>query len=1243
MEGGIFQRLCDDWLYRKGYENINPIGMMATTDRVVKGTPDCLFIQPNGKYVFAEYTVQQDRLAKKLEDDICKCFDEIKTGISNEQIGEIIICHLGKLSTHEINKLRGVCHDRGVLLSLNGLDTLALSIQNSYPVLSEAYLDLPLDTGQLLSVDDFIIRYGKNNLTTSIDNNILFQENALKSAISVLDTANFLLVSGAAGVGKTLFSVNLAKEIQLQSKELNVICLFDKGADLIRDITAYFSEPGDYLIFVDDANRLDNRLDYLLHYLHENEGSKKFRIIATVRDYARESVIEKVKQYTEIHEQSIKPLSNDQIKCLTASLFGIKNVEYQKRIQEIACGNARLAVMASKVAVETNQIDSIQNITSLYDDYFGKNDSVKAVVEDEKLMAAACAISFFRKIDKFNETQMKCVQHSFGIQAEEFWELVGVLHKNELVDLYEGEVVKMSDQILSTYLFYITVFEKKIIPFSVIVNDFYPDFTQTIVDSLNPVISSFDHKKIISVIRGEVKAIFDALSEDGDVDKSIEFLSTFWFALPTEALVFSNKVISKISGLETDWRHESFEASKDNPVKSSLVRLLGNFRYYGETEFKMSFDLLLKYIEKDKGSLGFVVRNLMERYNFKPDDWRYAYFIQTHIVERLIESMDAGRNYLFTRLFILVANAFLKIEHRENQWSRGDTISIITFRLSPDSYILPLREKLIKNLSSLVAMDDYKVYLLELFKKYVNRVMHEGKEIVKADLPFFRDYFVVNLDQGDAAHCLIMQNYCENLESLELNFPIEWKIEFLNDTLELSNLLLEDRRGRRMLEMGFEEYNQYRHQSLVEYFSGTTYDQFGDFVKNCIVLNQALSGRDRDYSLKNGIEMSFRALAEAEASDFPGYVSFYLEYDDIFEINPHSIINNLFDFLPSEDVWSIISTADYRRKQLWRSSYFSLLPEMAVTQDKVSSLIEHVKNTPSDELSGWLEFLNKYQKVDEHIYPKIVNILVDKSKVDKNYSRPIGHLFNENSELFGSWFNVFKSDEELVYSAYLAAFKVDWHWDYSGKALRLLTERNFEFLFRVIDQIYESERWPDLHTNMPELNYLWGRGSYIQDVESYGKYLMKKDEGSFSFRENIFSKLFIKENGNPDPEELADRKQNFFRDTIKNNAADINYMCFIFQAAQYMNEDFRRELLALFIAYNTNFNDFQTLDYELTTNSWSGSRVPILEREKNFLASLLPIFNSIEFLEHKAYVEKTIEGRIKSIEYEKKRDFLESR
>ena len=234
------------------------------------------------------------------------------------------MCYSGKLTTHEIESLREICSSRDVQLDQYSLDSLALSIQNDYPVLAERYLGIELDTGQLLSIDDFIGCYESSPLTTSISNKILFQKDTLESKKELLKASNFLLISGAAGTGKTLFSVNLARMMLEEQPALKVYCLFYKGVDLHRDITAYFSEPGDYLIFIDDANRLDNRLDYILYYLNELDERRRFRIIATVRDYARNTVIEKVNQFTELHEHEVRPLTDEQIKDLIVELFEIK-------------------------------------------------------------------------------------------------------------------------------------------------------------------------------------------------------------------------------------------------------------------------------------------------------------------------------------------------------------------------------------------------------------------------------------------------------------------------------------------------------------------------------------------------------------------------------------------------------------------------------------------------------------------------------------------------------------------------------------------------------------------------------------------------------------------------------------------------------------------------------------------------------------------------------------------------------
>jgi ABC-type polysaccharide/polyol phosphate transport system ATPase subunit len=88
-----FQKLADSYLHKKGYEQINPIGSVIGSDKVRKGTPDTLITLSNGKYIFAEYTTQKTGVYAKFKEDLNKCFDEQKTGISVSKIEEVVFCH----------------------------------------------------------------------------------------------------------------------------------------------------------------------------------------------------------------------------------------------------------------------------------------------------------------------------------------------------------------------------------------------------------------------------------------------------------------------------------------------------------------------------------------------------------------------------------------------------------------------------------------------------------------------------------------------------------------------------------------------------------------------------------------------------------------------------------------------------------------------------------------------------------------------------------------------------------------------------------------------------------------------------------------------------------------------------------------------------------------------------------------------------------------------------------------------
>src|SRR5262249_12888542 len=125
------------------------------------------------------------------------------------------------------------------------------------------------------------------------------------------------------------------------------------------------------------------------------------------------------------------------------------------RIAEISLGNPRLAVMAAQVAIRENTLQSIRDVSTLYDEYFHSIRQDLQELEGKALLKVAGLIAFFRVVDRSDEDLFYLIGEAFNISAEEFWEAAERLHELELVDIYENEVVKIADQILAVYLFYL--------------------------------------------------------------------------------------------------------------------------------------------------------------------------------------------------------------------------------------------------------------------------------------------------------------------------------------------------------------------------------------------------------------------------------------------------------------------------------------------------------------------------------------------------------------------------------------------------------------------------------------------------------------------------------------------------------------------------------------------------------------------------------------------------------------------
>ena len=203
----VFQELCDSFLVlrNKNYSAFSRTGSQSGKQKSTKGTPDSFKLLPNGKYIFIEHTTVSSAQKSKLLDDIKKCLDEEKTKISTEDIAEIILCTNFNLDTEDINELRSKLNGKYINLELYTLDRLSIELFHQHPNLCNHYLGLTFDTGQIVSMEQFIAEYNKvaKNIATPINNEFVHRADEMKRFIEAIKNSDFIIITGSSGVGKT--------------------------------------------------------------------------------------------------------------------------------------------------------------------------------------------------------------------------------------------------------------------------------------------------------------------------------------------------------------------------------------------------------------------------------------------------------------------------------------------------------------------------------------------------------------------------------------------------------------------------------------------------------------------------------------------------------------------------------------------------------------------------------------------------------------------------------------------------------------------------------------------------------------------------------------------------------------------------------------------------------------------------------------------------------------------------------
>ncbi|HEY4320403.1 MAG TPA: hypothetical protein VGM77_04415 [Gemmatimonadales bacterium] len=1238
-------------------------------DKVKAGTPDTLMVRPDGQYICAQYTTQQTDVQDKLVGDLAACFDEERTNFEAKRVAEVVVCCNSGLTSAQVEALQHEGRARLCVVSVKDAGTISHELIN-HPGIGREYLGIEVDTGQLVEIDEFIRLYGKNPLATKLDTTLRYRDAELAGTVAALGQSEVTVVTGPPGVGKTRLAIEACRSLVASNPEFRFVCVRSRGPDFFDDLRVLTAGLPAVLILVDDANRVSG-FAYVLQLLHDAPPDRKVKIVVTVRDYAVTEVLDLARRFTTPSQLVLTPLTNEQVADLIRAEFGIANHRYIDRIAAIAQGNVRLAVMAAQVAIRENTLDSISDASALYREHFASVQRDLEVASDPALVKIAGLVSLFRVLQRDHGGECELIRTEFGIEPEKLWAGVQVLHEMEMVDLYEDEIVKVSDQVLATYFFHAAFFERGGLDLGALLRPpVFPAYRSRLIDALNPVLSVFGANPIGDALRKAFDARLSTLEEQRDQAAQIDLLQAFG---PVDATATLRFVRDRVRGLPVVPAEAALSLhERDRPShRSPLWSILGTLSNGEIAAVKSVIDLALDLLSRHPEQAGVLVGLLVDRFGIMPESYLRDYEIQVAVIEGLArrakEVADPELQRLLRRIYVAVGKESLRTHIRCTEMRRN-SVFITEFDAPITPAFFSLRETIWRQVLSHGAEPDGRNAVLDVLLWYGGHQLEvSNAAVIAADANSVLPMLDALLDGNAFSGVFVVRRYLGLLRdrSCELEAAtdaIRLSLERRVDTPQanLAGLLVEEATDQQArLSLSHEEYEALRRGRRLEYVRDFERPHWDELLADAREIRDELIRAHRienaedsvsttgyyDWQLRSGVTEMLASLIDAAPELFTVVTRTYLESGNTLDLEPRIIVPGLIKSAGASLALSILRQTEYSGRAFWLSIAYSALDQADANEARLSEVFQLLEAAAPGDLTRDLAFLLKFQHLDRSVIPKATAILLRKAEMVPQLGWILVGLFEPYGrdiplrEVFGGD----AGNVELLKRAYLAASRVDQHWDWGGESFSALLDLDPAFGAEWVEWVYDGHKgkgWISSHADSRDHAKLWLRHDFEIVVRHILARVRDHANELLGFGDGYGSVFFRVGSDTTEAAVVRGRQDRLLEALVAENAMDQEGTAFVFHLMSGMAVERRRHFIEVFVDRNREFEAFALLPLEPDHGSWSGSAVPMLQGRVDFLASLLPMFDEVDFVDHKYEVERRIKGLRDAIEVEKRRDFV---
>lgn len=1214
--------------------------MKTGTNKTAKGNPDTYFLTANDKYVFVMYTTQKDNFVNKALEDFEKCFDAAKTGLPPESVSEIVYCHTyGRLLAGEHKRLHSFCEERNAALTLIGLDELGNDLYLKYPRIAKEFLGISVDTGQIFSLDEFIKFHDSNKMSAPLSTEFLLREEELRAAQEKLTLSDVLILSGPAGVGKTKLALQVCK-ILAERNSWEVICIKSNGLELYEDLLTTFDPGKEYLVFVDDANELSG-LHFVLNHLPKAAVGTKYirKIIMSVRDYARHQVVNKVLEVEKPEVLKIGLFKDEEIQKLMASAYGITNHVFTDRIVAISEGNARLAMLAGKVASEAGRLDAIQDATGLYDHYYGKQ--LELISDNDSRIASAGIMAFFETLHLDHLESLSPLFSAAKLTDDQFVSDLKHLHDLELVDLCHDKAAKIADQSFSNYLIKHVFVDKKIISLSQMIETcFFINVGKTI-SACNVLLNVFSDKTMRDYVEQQINIVWDSLVDDKE--KFFPFFKSFYIVRPTETLVLLKELIEAEPSREFDIESIPFKkGDNEKSITDDIISILCGFKT--SSQLPEAIELLLLYYQKRPDLFEQLYTALVSQMGIDKDSHHLGYFTQKTVVEKIVRTVELNPTVQNVLLFIRVAERMLYLSFSNVESGRNYSVTFYTIPLTAHKSVLEYRKILWNKLYEIYEAEENEGYckaieslLMDCCKSHGNT---EEYNIVKADLESIIKFLGL-FSPKCLYHCLIAEHINKVAKHAECDCT-----ELLNSFLgspkyETYRMLNADR--SELYHMDYKEFEEWHKAEIYKTVKQYSISDFYNLLDVCQEYLETVDKESRRLSF--GLECAIDALSYNK-SLYIEVVKAYLAANTPCDVRPYAVLSKLFAVMPAEEVKELIESTAFSQKNAWLWSFFVELPVEQVSPAWADALLAFLENIPQDLRSSPyrpLDEIEKFECVDEDIVLKASKVIVSHYEESPFvFSLYFTLMMNPVRTEAKQVIKKFESDIPLLEDIYQKCTAYSEHEDYDGHFLAEILKIDPGFLYNYLDQMLADapRRYGSYEKWTKRLQILWHENSYLQHIDRISEYIVEKEGADRWAYSSVMGHLLLSK---ANDESITTRQDEWILSTIAKYYKDQPRMYGLFSAIDEHQGKRRRQALEKLLGLNSDFDLFEHLPLEASHWGGSGSMIPYMQERITYLTSILPMLSGIDYLKHKQKVERDIEiwrHRIRQEEIEELIDSL---